>query len=90
MDMSGSIDSVSIFPKSQTQTITSPDCQNVVEDLSDRNPLVPGDRLAIFIVKIDAIHQFSINIKLLMESGSIANADRGATSVAGKMTAGGQ
>lgn len=67
--------------------ITSPDSEDIIENFSDGNPLVPGDRLAIFVVKIDAIHQFSIDIELLVVSGTIANADRRAISVAGKMTA---
>lgn len=67
--------------------ITFPDSEDIIENFSDGNPLVPGDRLAIFVVKIDAIHQFSIDIELLVVSGTIANADRRAISIAGKMTA---
>jgi len=86
MDMSGSISQISIVQMSTPKALTSPNCQEIIEDLSDRDPLIPCDRLSILVVKIDAVHELSINIELLVKGSCIANSDRSATSVAGEMT----
>lgn len=45
-------------------------------------PNVPRDRLAIFVIQINGVHQFAIHIKLKMKSGTVADTDRGTATVA--------
>jgi hypothetical protein len=47
-----------------------------IEDLGDANPGVVGDGAPVFVVEIDSIEQFAIDIELELAPGGVADADR--------------
>jgi len=83
---------VGILPDSQNVVCASQQDVGVKKEnvltqyLANGNPLFPSDRLAVLIVEIYSVHEFTVNIKLQMECSSVANTDRFAVSVARKMT----
>ena len=65
--------------------LTSPYRQNIIKNFAHRNPLIPGNRLAILVVQVDSIHQLSVDIELLMKGGTVTDTDRGGVAVSGEV-----
>lgn len=59
---------------------------NHTQNLSDCNPLLPCNRLSMLVIQIDSIHELSIDVKLLVKSSTITDANGFAVSVSGKVT----
>jgi hypothetical protein len=62
------------------------DLKQQTKNLSDSDPLFPRDRFSILVVQINSIHKLPINVELLMECSTIADADRFALLITRKMT----
>jgi hypothetical protein len=58
------------------------DGEDVVEHLADRTPEIPMNGLAILVVEVDGVHEFSVNVKLVVVGGAVADPDGPAAAVA--------
>lgn len=86
--MSGSIGQLAWFKYQQEMDgwlLTFPDSEHVIQDLPHRHPLLPSNRLSIFIVQIYPIHELAVDVELLVEGGAVADANGCAASVAREM-----
>lgn len=52
------------------------DRQDVIQELTDRHPGVVVDGFAVFVVEVDGVHQFAVNVELLMKRRAVADAHR--------------
>ena len=62
-----------------------PDFDHVVDHAADGQPLVIGDGVSVFVVEIDTIQELAVDIRLSVEDGCVAHADRSASFVSVQM-----
>lgn len=70
---------VSDFPDGHVGFVD--DCQDIIENVTDSTPYIPGNWFAKLVVQIDGIHEFTIDIKLLMECRAVTDSNGTATTV---------
>lgn len=73
-------------PQKQGQFgLTSPYRQNIIKNFAHRNPLIPGNRLAILVIQVDSIHQLAVDVELLVKGCTVTNTDRCGVAVSGEV-----
>ena len=55
---------------------TLPILADPVQAATDPHPHIVGDRADIFVIEVERVHEFTVNIRLELGSGRIADANR--------------
>ena len=58
---------------------------NPIETMTDADPEIVGDRADVFVIEIEGVQEFAVDVRLILVGGIIADADRRGVNISGPM-----
>src|SRR5580693_1011425 len=58
---------------------------NPIETMTDADPEIVGNRADVFVVEIEGVQEFAVDVRLILVGGIIADADRRGVNIPGPM-----